>query len=158
VGVHHCVILSEEGRAVLEDLGTPNGTYVNGKRVAGQRELHTGDKLRIGPLEFEVQITVTVQGKKKPKIQSIQEAAARLADTGKPDELDVSLWIGDTSTSDESITDMLQQQQEDAEWLEETPTESQVQVTPAEVDSSKPATANSQDAAANVLRQLFGNK
>lgn len=34
--------------AVLVDLGSRNGTFVNGKRIAGRCTLHDGDKLRIG--------------------------------------------------------------------------------------------------------------
>jgi pSer/pThr/pTyr-binding forkhead associated (FHA) protein len=159
--LHHCAILVGDGQAVVEDLGTPNGTFVNGKQVSGRRELHTGDQLRIGPLEFEVQLTVTVGGKKKSKVQSIQEAAARLAETPDPDrdEIDVSVWIGDSST-DESIGEILEERrQAAADWADETPTESHVEAkTPAKADEAKPASANSRDAAADVLRQVFGKK
>ena len=34
--------------AVLVDLGSRNGTFVNGKRIAGRCSLHDGDKVRIG--------------------------------------------------------------------------------------------------------------
>jgi pSer/pThr/pTyr-binding forkhead associated (FHA) protein len=159
VGTHHCAILVEEGRAVLEDLGTPSGTFVNGKQVTGRRELRTGDQLRIGPLEFEVQLTVTVGGKKKSKVQSIQEAAARLAETTDRDEIDVSVWIGDSST-DESIGEILQERRETAtDWADETPTDPHMEANPVPKPSeAKPATANSRDAAADVLRQVFGKK
>ena len=157
VGTHHCAILVEEGRAVLEDLGTPGGTFVNGKQVTGRRELRTGDRLRIGPLEFEVQLTVTVGGKKKSKVQSIQEAAARLAETADRDEIDVSVWIGDSST-DESIGEILQERRQAAsDWADETPTDPHVEAKPAaKPGEAKPATGTSRDAAADVLRQLFG--
>jgi pSer/pThr/pTyr-binding forkhead associated (FHA) protein len=32
----------------LRDLGSRNGTYVNGDRVVGERALHAGDELRVG--------------------------------------------------------------------------------------------------------------
>ena len=35
------------------DLGSTNGTYVNGERVDGRRRLHEGDRLQIGDTELE---------------------------------------------------------------------------------------------------------
>lgn len=36
----------------LEDLGSTNGTYLNGTRVEGQQQLSPGDKITIGDTEF----------------------------------------------------------------------------------------------------------
>jgi len=46
---HHAV-LSEDpsGRTAIEDLGSANGTYVNGKRVRGIRHLEPGDTVEVG--------------------------------------------------------------------------------------------------------------
>jgi hypothetical protein len=37
---------------VLEDLGSTNGTYLNGEALAGPQPLHVGDRIRIGDSEF----------------------------------------------------------------------------------------------------------
>jgi hypothetical protein len=37
---------------VLEDLGSTNGTYLNGEPVSGPQPLHAGDAIRIGDSEF----------------------------------------------------------------------------------------------------------
>jgi hypothetical protein len=37
---------------VLEDLGSTNGTYLNGEPLSGPQPLHVGDKIRIGDSEF----------------------------------------------------------------------------------------------------------
>jgi hypothetical protein len=37
---------------VLEDLGSTNGTYLNGEALRGPQPLHAGDKIRIGDSEF----------------------------------------------------------------------------------------------------------
>jgi hypothetical protein len=37
---------------VLEDLGSTNGTYLNGEALSGPQPLHVGDKIRIGDSEF----------------------------------------------------------------------------------------------------------
>ena len=38
----------------LEDLGSTNGTYLNGRKVGGPAKLKKGDKVRVGPVELEV--------------------------------------------------------------------------------------------------------
>jgi pSer/pThr/pTyr-binding forkhead associated (FHA) protein len=37
---------------VLEDLGSTNGTYLNGEPVRGPQALQSGDRIRIGETEF----------------------------------------------------------------------------------------------------------
>ena len=43
----HCRLVVEDGGTSLEDLGSSNGTYVNGTRVERQK-LNDGDKIQIG--------------------------------------------------------------------------------------------------------------
>jgi hypothetical protein len=45
----HCSIALIGGRAVVADLGSTNGTYVDGQRIAEPTELADGARLRIGP-------------------------------------------------------------------------------------------------------------
>jgi len=91
---HHCALLVEDGFLAVRDFGSKNGTLVNGDRVAGERELKAGDKLTVGPLEFEVCLLATTAAKKRPKVESVKEAAARTAQ-GSNDKIDVSLWLTD---------------------------------------------------------------
>lgn len=51
--VHCRFMLSKENELELEDLGSTNGTFVNGKKVA-RTMLTDGDKLTIGRVEFVV--------------------------------------------------------------------------------------------------------
>lgn len=45
--------ISREGHvAVLEDLGSTNGTYLNDQPLDGPQPLHDGDRIRIGDSEF----------------------------------------------------------------------------------------------------------
>jgi adenylate cyclase len=48
VSKEHCIIEARAGRFVLRDLGSLNGTYVNGQRVAGEQPLHDGDEISLG--------------------------------------------------------------------------------------------------------------
>ncbi len=48
VSSRHAELRAVEDRYVLVDLGSTNGTFVNGERVTGERELHDGDVLTFG--------------------------------------------------------------------------------------------------------------
>lgn len=92
---HHCVLLIEENFVAIRDFGSKNGTVVNGERIVGEHELKQGDRLTIGPLEFELVVPVPAVAKKRPKVESIKEAAARTAEAHGHDKLDVSQWLAD---------------------------------------------------------------
>jgi hypothetical protein len=47
--------ISRQGEVlVLEDLGSTNGTYLNGEPLRGPQPLHPGDRIRIGDNEFSL--------------------------------------------------------------------------------------------------------
>ena len=45
----HARILVTDGEAVIEDLGSKNGTLVHGRKIEGVRRLEPGDEITIGP-------------------------------------------------------------------------------------------------------------
>lgn len=53
VSRRHVVITADEEGLLLRDLGSRNGTFVNGRRVE-QTHLHEGDRIGIGASTFEV--------------------------------------------------------------------------------------------------------
>ncbi|MCA9087086.1 MAG: FHA domain-containing protein [Planctomycetaceae bacterium] len=54
VSRHHCVFTVDDYSCRLRDLGSTNGTLVNGERLRGAVVLKTGDKVSIGKLDFDV--------------------------------------------------------------------------------------------------------
>jgi hypothetical protein len=48
----HARLVPQGGVIVLEDLGSTNGTYLNGEPLHGPQPLHVGDRIRIGDSEF----------------------------------------------------------------------------------------------------------
>ncbi len=54
VSRQHCPLQIREQDVVLRDLGSRNGTLVNGRRVIGEVPLNAGDSVQIGPLSLEV--------------------------------------------------------------------------------------------------------
>jgi pSer/pThr/pTyr-binding forkhead associated (FHA) protein len=49
----HAKIYQLEGRFYIEDLGSTNGTYVNGRRINYPTELRGGDNIKIGRTAME---------------------------------------------------------------------------------------------------------
>lgn len=60
VSRHHCVFSVDDYSVRLRDLGSTNGTLVNGERIRKDVVLVAGDKVVIGNLEFELVIRLGV--------------------------------------------------------------------------------------------------
>lgn len=103
----HCAILVQDGRVVLRDIESRNGTFLNEERVVGEVPLKIGDRLRVGRLEFEVLIDHAVAGTKKPKVEGVKEAAARTASTSADavDEESITDWLTQTTEVPETRKD-----------------------------------------------------
>lgn len=54
VSRHHCAITIDDYSVRVRDLGSSNGTSLNGKRIIGVQEAEPNDKLTVGNLEFEI--------------------------------------------------------------------------------------------------------
>src|SRR3954469_3034349 len=48
VSKEHCIIEHRDQQFVLRDLGSLNGTYINGDRVRGEQMLRHGDEIALG--------------------------------------------------------------------------------------------------------------
>jgi hypothetical protein len=48
----HARLVRQGDAVVLEDLGSTNGTFLNGEPMTGPQPLHHGDRIRIGDTEF----------------------------------------------------------------------------------------------------------
>lgn len=86
----HCLLRVTSEGAFLRDLGSRNGTLINGVLVTRERRLEDGDKVQLGPMVFEVLID------------------AVFARVGRPDQAPLEVSdIGDdlTPTSPESMSD-----------------------------------------------------
>ncbi len=53
---HHCLIRLRPGEATITDLGSSNGTFLNGQRIRSQAELHSGDELTLDVFRFVVDL------------------------------------------------------------------------------------------------------
>jgi hypothetical protein len=69
----HAVIEVDGARLALRDLGSRNGTLVNGTLLAGERALAYGDLIQVGPVVFEVRYS----GPGAPSPPAVLEPADR---------------------------------------------------------------------------------
>ena len=97
----HCVIVVNDKEVVLRDLGSKNGSYVNGQRVEGSCVVQPGDHVQVGPLQFELVIEHTLGGTKRPAARDVKEVAARTAASVSQD-LDIANWLEEDDDTDVS--------------------------------------------------------
>lgn len=57
VSRHHCAFSLDEFSVRLRDLGSTNGTMVNGQRIRSEVVLESGDRVVIGNLDFVIEIS-----------------------------------------------------------------------------------------------------
>src|SRR5438128_11447908 len=86
ISKRHCALLMRDNKAFVRDFDSTNGTSVNEEPVKGERELHDGDSLKVGPLAFRVALEVDVPVDKptpvpravKPGANAEDDAAAAM--------------------------------------------------------------------------------
>lgn len=80
VSRHHCVFVTDDYAVRLRDLGSTNGTRVNGDLVRGEIILKPGDRITIGRLELELVIRQAAEvAAKAPAAASAAATAAGAA-------------------------------------------------------------------------------
>lgn len=179
----HCAIIRKDGRILLIDLKSRNGTEVNGKKLDPSRAkiLKNDDHIKVGKLEFIAVIEAGVKNVKKPEVKSVQEAAERTVQKvgdSRYEEVDVSSWLEEADQferkTDEPVTRQFQLDEDtglstestvmDVKSAEETKADAaedrKKKKTPGKLPavSKKPTTDNSKDAASETLRKFFSGR
>jgi serine phosphatase RsbU (regulator of sigma subunit) len=95
VSRQHAVLSRHEGRFFVEDLGSRNGTYVNGRRLSELTPLATGDRIVICDVTFEFFANTWELGGPRPSDESsfavmLDDEPAEHAATNVMSKLDVS--------------------------------------------------------------------
>jgi DNA-binding winged helix-turn-helix (wHTH) protein len=65
VSRRHARILVSDDRALLEDLGSTHGTFLDGRRIDGPVELKHGDSIKIGPTQLVFCVSSAVEPPQK---------------------------------------------------------------------------------------------
>lgn len=84
VSRRHCQLNCSDGALTVRDLGSHNGTYVNGERIQ-EVSVRPGDYLKIGPLTFVVQI----DGEPREIVPPEKAKAGQLDQAPKEEEIDL---------------------------------------------------------------------
>ena len=165
VSRRHTMIVVREGYVAVRDLGRSNGTYVNDEKIDDEKELKNGDRLKVGPLEFEVQLAVRVGGKKRPKVHNVQEAAARTVEAAGDEDLDITSWLEDDEEDDADVPavmtiDQLRQKRAEEAKKAKAEKDDKEEEEPApktvgQFGDKKPTAENTHAAAADMLKQFF---
>ncbi|MBY0325938.1 FHA domain-containing protein [bacterium] len=81
----HCVIVRMENTLLLRDLGSTNGTMVNGKRIR-RATLKNNDRLDIANLPFKIQISIGKAIEKNPQFEGTIQISNQDNDADEKDD------------------------------------------------------------------------
>ena len=109
----HCAFLVKQGKLFLIDLGSAEGTFVNDNKISAEVELKPKDKVKVGPLLFEVKIEAAAPAAKpavaapaaaKPAVAAPAAKPAVVAPAAKPVE---KVEPKKSSGDDDDLDDLL---------------------------------------------------
>src|SRR5205823_5033090 len=87
VSKHHARLLYRDGRFIVTDLKSTNGTYVNGRKIAQATIVREGDKIYIGDFVLRLDSGAQVAAGEQPANpdeESIRTLARNSNNTGPP--------------------------------------------------------------------------
>ncbi|MBM3998506.1 MAG: FHA domain-containing protein [Planctomycetes bacterium] len=175
----HCVVRTRDDKVFAEDLGSKNGTYVNGVRLEGETEVHNGDVFRVGRFEFELLVGDPVALPSAASDQQ-EETKSIVGEDSWAEDNDITKWLeeGGAAKYIDPATRQLQLEPAEKAALETTMLDQTAAQTiggpgtaatdpktdPGKAEKKKPgklppragtATNNSREAAADMLKKFF---
>lgn len=92
----HAKVVKNGDRYVVEDLGSGNGTFVNGKKIDGPTPLSHDDRIKLGPILLRFETPETAAAPKPVAPPAVPSAPATATD---PASFTVDVSEGDDDTS-----------------------------------------------------------
>ena len=81
VSRQHCLLrVRDNGDLSIRDLGSANGTLVNGSRIVGERLLREGDTLQVGPVVLQVVLEAGAELSTTETLVGMQETTLTFPD------------------------------------------------------------------------------
>lgn len=100
----HCRVFVGENEVLVSDLQSRNGTYVNGQKIAAETKVKPGDKISVGPLQFELvaaeAVTAAVEERAAPVKAATRPAEAATKAKAKPSKQSAAARGGDAVDED----------------------------------------------------------
>jgi pSer/pThr/pTyr-binding forkhead associated (FHA) protein len=166
----HCAVFNKGDRITIKDLGSRNGSILNGEKLTAEEELKTGDELVIGPLHFNVVVMDDAGAVQQPPGPDVHEheISGLPSDSGlisdfllKEDEA-AKRQSADHETRQFQLdeSDLIKLDDEDVEEgtkkKKKAKKEKKKKKEPGKLPSAQADNAsNSRDAAAETLKKLF---
>jgi len=114
VSREHCRIRQDNGAILVRDLGSSNGTFINGEKLTGEETLTAGDRLTLG----SVTLTAVVNGEPEevePPIRQMEQSKTPSApdDTDPEDVQTPTRDSSHSDSNDDDIADLIAQAAKD---------------------------------------------
>ncbi len=106
VSRRHCELLDVGGKLTVRDLGSSNGTFINGKRITGQQTLKVGDELTVGAVTLRVATLgqpVAAPHVDRPAGKPGDTAVVEAVPIGDEDEFEIEFDEGEPEVEFDSI-------------------------------------------------------
>ncbi len=165
----HCAVFNRGDRITIKDLGSRNGTTLNGDKIKQEMELMTGDELTVGPLHFRVVVMNdegVVQEPPGPNIEDHEVSDKLPSDSGvisdwllQEDEEARKTSSAETRQFQIDESDLIKLDDDEDQEEDEKPSKAakgkKKKIEPGKLPSQKSDTANSRDAAAETLKRML---
>jgi pSer/pThr/pTyr-binding forkhead associated (FHA) protein len=105
VSRRHCELFEKQGSLVVKDLGSSNGTFVNGKKVRGEKVLEPGDELTVGQVTLKVARVGEAPPPPRTPAKSTDTAVAEaisVDDDAAADEFEIDFDFDDLPVAEEA--------------------------------------------------------
>jgi pSer/pThr/pTyr-binding forkhead associated (FHA) protein len=165
ISKRHCALLTRGEQVFVRDFKSTNGTFVNHRQVSGEMELRDGDHLRVGPLEFRVQLEISVPVDRRTPLPtnrvagpSADEEAAALLLSMQDTDGSTSSPTGDKEAVPTGSTILERMQTHDTDIMPDAAAAKAEDGAPTEkskLDKAKEAAADTSAAASAILTKYL---
>ncbi len=101
----HCLLIPNENGVLVRDLGSRNGTFINGSPIVEETLLKPGDTLSVGPMSFELEGGDSSSKSSDSKASDSKSRKAK--NDPRASDYDIANWLtdepGGLPTSDTTI-------------------------------------------------------
>lgn len=158
VSRHHCVFSVDDFFVRIRDLGSTNGTLVNGEQIRGEVQLSENDQVTVGKICLALKLSQSGDPKSQTSLPEITEAIRKSSDSGQLSSVFILPSSDDTSpvaTAETSYEVPVVPEKETADSTQLAPPETPVANAPQTPQENIPAQQTSATVEATQQTQQF---